>query len=77
MISVWRLKAKAIEKLLRYAIDLSNEVLNIDFGQGAAKISEVKIGGQKNVCRSPRLEPERPGLAELADIFFKLNRTPL
>ena len=31
----------------RYEIDLSNEVLNIDFGQGAAKISEVKVGGQK------------------------------
>ena len=28
----------------RYEIDLSNEVLNIDFGQGAAKISEVKVG---------------------------------
>ena len=31
----------------RYEIDLSNEVLNIDFGQGAAKISEVKLGGRK------------------------------
>ena len=29
----------------RYKIDLSNEVLNIDFNQGAAKISEVKVGG--------------------------------
>ena len=28
----------------RYEIDLLNEVLNIDFGQGAAKISEVKVG---------------------------------
>ena len=28
----------------RYEIDLSNEVLNIDFDQGAAKISEVKVG---------------------------------
>ena len=28
----------------RYDIGLSNEVLNIDFGQGAAKISEVKFG---------------------------------
>ena len=26
-----------------FEIDLSNEVLNIDFDQGAAKISEVKI----------------------------------
>ena len=29
-------------------MDLSNEVLNIDFDQGAAKISEVKVGGRKN-----------------------------
>ena len=28
----------------KYEIDLSNEVLNIDFGQGAAKIPEVKVG---------------------------------
>ena len=26
---------------------LLNEVLNIDFGQGAAKISKVKVGGRK------------------------------
>ena len=29
----------------RFGIDISNEVLNIDFGQGAEKISEVKVGG--------------------------------
>ena len=29
----------------RYEVDLSNEILNIDFGQGAVKISEVKVGG--------------------------------
>ena len=29
----------------RYEVDLSNEVLNIDFGQGAAKISKVKVRG--------------------------------
>ena len=28
----------------KYEIDLSNEVLNIDFGQWAAKISKVKVG---------------------------------
>ena len=28
----------------RYEKDLSIEVLNIDFGQGAAKISNVKVG---------------------------------
>ena len=31
----------------RYEIDLSNEVLNIDFGRGAAKIPEVKSGVRK------------------------------
>ena len=55
-------------------MDLSNEVLNIDFGQGAAKISEVKVGGKKKkICRSARLEPEHPELAALADVFFNLK----
>ena len=31
----------------KYEIDISNQVVNIDFGQGAAKVSEVKVGGQK------------------------------
>ena len=31
----------------RYEIDLSNEILNIDFGNGDAKKSEVKVGGPK------------------------------
>ena len=31
----------------RYKKDLSNEVLNIEFGQGATKISKVKVGHQK------------------------------
>ena len=29
-------------------MDLSNVVLNIDFGKGAAKISEVKVESGKN-----------------------------
>ena len=29
----------------KYEIDLSNEILNFDFGQGATKISKVKDGG--------------------------------
>ena len=33
----------------RYKVDLSNEALNIDFGQGAAKVLEVKVGGRKNI----------------------------
>ena len=31
-------------------IDLSNEVLNFNFGQGAAKISKVKVGGRRKNC---------------------------
>ena len=33
----------------RYEIDLSNEVLKIDFGQKTAEISKVKVGGRKNI----------------------------
>ena len=39
----------------KYEIDLSNEVINFDFGQGAAKISKVKVGGRKKYL------PTRPG----------------
>ena len=31
----------------RYEVDLSNEVLNIDFGEGTAKILEVKVSGRE------------------------------
>jgi len=35
----------------KYIQDLSNEILTIHFGQGAAKILEVKVGGKKkSVC---------------------------
>ena len=55
-------------------MDLSNEVLNIDFGQGAAKISEVKVGGRKRVSAdSAQFNPMRLEPAELADIFFDLQ----
>ena len=30
----------------KHKVDLSNEVLNIDFGQGVANIPEVKFGVQ-------------------------------
>ena len=53
----------------RYEIDLLNEVLNIDFGQGATKISEVKVRGKKKYADRLGLNP---GSAELADIFFNL-----
>ena len=34
----------------RYQLDLPNEILNIYFGQGAVKISQVKVGGWKEIC---------------------------
>ena len=40
----------------RYKVDLSNEVLNIHFGQGAAQISEIKVRGWKEIADSARLE---------------------
>ena len=54
----------------RYEIDLSIEVLNIDFCQGAAKIPKVKVGVQKKYLPT-RLTPETVG-SNLADrqIFF-------
>ena len=42
----------------RYESDLSNEVLKIDFGQGAAKIPKVKVGVWKKYLPT-RLTPDR------------------
>ena len=40
-------------------MDLSNEELNIHFGKGAAKISEVKVRGRKKIADSAlRREPK-------------------
>ena len=61
----------------RYEIDLSNEVLKIYFGQGAAKISEVKVGVKKSICRFDRLRAQGFKPDWLADIFFKLQLWPL
>ena len=50
--------------------------VTIDFSQGAAKISEVKVRGQKKKksADQPGLnEPMRPGPSELADISFNLQ----
>ena len=58
---------------IRYEIDLSYEVLNIDFGQGAAKISEVKVGDKKKIS-AYAAGPVHTGSnrAELADTYFDL-----
>ena len=44
----------------RYELDLSKEVLNILFIQGAAKISEVKVGGKKKTSTWPDSSPPHP-----------------
>ena len=49
----------------RYELDLSNEVLNIHFGQGTAKISEVKVGGYEKL-------PTQPGSTDVPHV--RLNR---
>ena len=41
--------AKKLIFLPLYEVNLSFEVLNIDFGQGAAKISELKVGVRKKI----------------------------
>ena len=56
----------------RYEIDLSNEVLNIDFGQGAAKIPEVQVGIQKKYLRT-----HVPGVSRVViDDFFTIKTPP-
>ena len=57
----------------RYEIDLSNEVLNIDFSQGAAKISEVKVGVQKKNLPISQVRTPVHGVSRVGRYFF---RTP-
>ena len=52
-----------------YLMDLSNEVINIDFGQGAAKISEVKVGVWKKYLPT-RLTPVTRVWAGLIGRYF-------
>ena len=54
-------------------MDLSNEVLNIDFGLGAAKISEVKVGGQEKYLPISPAWTLAPGVGRVGRYFF---RTP-
>ena len=51
-------------------MDLSNEVLNIDFGQEAAKIQEVKVGGQKKYLPIGPVRTHRPGVSRVGRYFF-------
>ena len=57
----------------RYEIDLSYEILDIGFEQGAAKISEVKAGGQKKYLPISPARTRAPGVGRVGRYFF---RTP-
>ena len=54
----------------RYEVDLSNDVLYALLDQGAAKISEAKVGGRKRNCQLGWIGIRRTrGKAELADFY--------
>ena len=55
----------------RYEIDLSNEVVNIDFNQEAAKISEVKVGGRKKHLPISQVRAHSPGVSRVGRYFFQ------
>ena len=52
-------------------MDLSNQELNIDFGQGAAKISEFKVGGQKKYLPSSRVRTHAHAVGRVGRYFFR------
>ena len=45
----------------KYEIDFLNEVQNVDFGQGAAKILKVKVGGRKKNCQLSPVRTDAKG----------------
>ena len=49
---------------------ISNEVQNIAFGQGAAKISEVKVGERKKYLPSGRVRTRAPAVGRVGRYFF-------
>ena len=54
-------------------MDLSNELLNIAFGQGAEKISEVKSWRWKKISAdSTRFETNTVGAGRVGRNFFNL-----
>ena len=55
----------------KYEVDLSNEVLNIDFGQEAAKISEVKVGGRKKHLSISLVRAHAPAVGRVGRYFFR------
>ena len=57
-----------------YGMNFSNEELKINFGQAAAKISEVKVGGKKvYLLTQPKSKSTHLRPADLVDIFFDVQ----
>ena len=52
-------------------MDLLNEVLNMDFGQGAAKISEVKVGVRKKSARAAGPQVHWSRIGHIGRYFFQ------
>ena len=61
----------------RYESELSNEVLYILVGQEAAKMFEVKVGGQTENCTFGQLKPNVPGASWTGRFFINLQLWPL
>ena len=55
----------------KYEIDLSNEVLNIDLGQGAAKTPEIKVGVRKRYLPIGLVRTYAPGVSRVGRYFFQ------
>ena len=51
-------------------MDLSNEVLNIDFGQGAAKIPVVKVGLRKKYLPICPVRTHQSRVSRVGRYFF-------
>ena len=53
-----------------HEIDPSNWVLNIDFGQGATKLSEVKVEGRKKYLPTRSVRTDAPGVSQVGRYLF-------
>ena len=66
-------KSLGLQSPNRYEIDLLNEVLNINFGQEAANIPDVKVGVRKKNLPTRLTTGTRAQTGRSADIFFDLQ----
>ena len=55
---------------LSHNYNLSNEVLKIDFGQGAAKIPRGKVGGQKKYLPRGRVQTNMVTVGRVGRYFL-------